>query len=148
MRRTVDSRLAKLVAGIAIKPCRNSGNHGVKDCAHTSGTPLDVLCTGLTVSMGSFQLSQFSVNAHYLALRATVKKLVVSTALLFATVTANQAVACDMGAIETWVAAACQRNGCETKSTTKNSAQGCDGSNCTALHSDVRPELSRRLTAK
>ena len=43
MRRTVDSRLAKLVAGIAIKPCRNSGNHGVKDCAHTSGTPFDVL---------------------------------------------------------------------------------------------------------
>ena len=48
-----------------------------------------------------------------------MKKLVVSTAFLFATVTANQAVACDMGAIETWVAAACQRNGCETKSTTK-----------------------------
>ena len=36
------------------------------------------------------------------------KKLVISTAFLFATVTANQAVACDMGAIETWVAAACQ----------------------------------------
>jgi len=96
--------------------------------------------------MGSFQLSQFSVNAHYLALRTTVKKLVVLTA--FATVTANQAVACDMGAIETWVAAACQRNGCETKSTTKNSAEGCDGSNCTALYSVARPELSRRLTAK
>jgi hypothetical protein len=105
-------------------------------------------CTGLIVSMGSFQLSQFSVNAHYLALRTTVKKLVVSTTFLFATVTANEAVACDMGAIETWVAAACQRNGCETKSTTKNSAEGCDGSNCTALYSVVRPELSRRLTAK
>ena len=63
-------------------------------------------CAGLIVSMGSFQLSQFSVNTHYLALRTTVKKLVVSTAFLFATVTANQAVACDMGAIETWVAAA------------------------------------------
>jgi hypothetical protein len=55
------------------------------------------------------------------------EKLVVLTAFLFATVTANQAVACDMGAIETWVAAAWQRNGCETKSTTKNSAEGCDG---------------------
>jgi hypothetical protein len=132
---------------IAIKPCRNSGNHGVKDCAHASGTPLDVL-HWLIVSMGSFQLSQISVNAHYLALRTTVKKLVVSTALLFATVTANQAVACDMGAIETWVAAACQRNGCEIKSTTKNSAEGCDGSNCTALYSVARPELSRLLTAK
>jgi hypothetical protein len=53
-----------------------------------------------------------------------VKKLVVLTTFLFATVT-DQAVACDMGAIETWVAAACQRNGCETKSTTKNSSEGC-----------------------
>ena len=104
--------------------------------------------TGLIVSMGSFQLSHFSVNTRYLALRTTVKKLVVLTAFLFATVTANQAVACDMGAIETWVAAACQRNGCETKSTTKNSAEGCDASNCTALYSVARPELSRRLTAK
>ena len=75
-------------------------------------------CTGLIVSMGSFQLSHFSVNTRYLALRTTVKKLVVLTTFLFATVT-DQAVACDMGAIETWVAAACQRNGCETKSTTK-----------------------------
>jgi hypothetical protein len=98
--------------------------------------------------MGSFQLSHFSVNTRYLALRTTVKKLVVLTAFLFATVTANQAVACDMGAIETWVAAACQRNGCETKSTTKNSAEGCDASYCTALYSVSRPELSRRLTAK
>jgi hypothetical protein len=69
------------------------------------------------------------------ALRTTVKKLVVLIAFLFATVTANQAVACDMGAIETWVAAACQRNGCETKSTTKNSAEGCDDSNCAELYS-------------
>ena len=53
---------------------------------------------------GSFQLSQFGVNTHYLALRTTVKKIVVLTAFLSATVTANQAVACDMGAIETWVA--------------------------------------------
>jgi hypothetical protein len=98
--------------------------------------------------MGSFQLSQFRVNTHNLTLRTTVKKLVVLTAFLFATVTANQAVACDMGAIETWVAAACQRNGCETKSTTKNSAEGCDASYCTALYSVSRPELSRRLTAK
>jgi hypothetical protein len=97
---------------------------------------------------GSFQLSQFGVNTHYLALRTTVKKIVVLTAFLSATVTANQAVACDMGAIETWVAAACQRNGCETKSTTKNSTEGCDGSNCTALYSVGRPELSRRLTAQ
>ena len=77
-----------------------------------------------------------------------MKKLAVLTVFLFATVTAIQAVACDMGAIETWVAAACQRNGCEAKSTTKNSAEGCDGSNCTALYSVGRPELSRRLTAK
>jgi hypothetical protein len=98
--------------------------------------------------MGSFQLSQFSVNAHYLALRTTVKKLVVLTAFLFATVTANQAAACDMGAIETWVAAVCQGNGCETKSTTEKAAEGCDGSNCTALYSVARPELSKRLTAK
>jgi len=96
--------------------------------------------------MGSFQLSQFSVNAHYLALRTTVKKLVVSTAFLFPTVTANQAVACDMGAIETWVAAACQDNACETKSITENSAKGCDGSNCTKRYSVVRPS-SRRLIA-
>jgi hypothetical protein len=77
-----------------------------------------------------------------------MKKLVVLSAFLFATVTANQAVACDMGAIETWVAAACQRNGCETKPTTEKSAEGCDGSNCTELYSVVRPELSRRLAAK
>jgi hypothetical protein len=98
--------------------------------------------------MGSFQLSQFRVNTHNLTLRTTVKKLVVLTAFLFATVTANQAVACDMGAIETWVAAACQRNGCGTNSTAKNSADGCNGSNCTELYSVVRPELSTRLTAK
>jgi hypothetical protein len=102
----------------------------------------------LIVSIGSFQLSQFSLIHITFALRTTVKKLVVSTALLFATVTGNQAVACDMGAIETWVAAVCQRNGCETKSTTKNAAEGCDGSNCTALYSVVRPELRRRLTGK
>jgi hypothetical protein len=77
-----------------------------------------------------------------------MKKRVLLAAFLFAAMMANQAVACDMGAIETWVAAACQRNGCETKSTTKNSAEGCDGSNCTALYSVGRPELSRRLTAK
>ena len=41
-----------------------------------------------------------------------MKKLVVLSAFAFATMTANQAVACDMGAIEAWVAAACQRNGC------------------------------------
>jgi hypothetical protein len=48
-----------------------------------------------------------------------MKKRVLLAAFLFAAMMANQAVACDMGAIETWVAAACQRNGCETKSTTK-----------------------------
>jgi len=98
--------------------------------------------------MGSFQLSQFSVNTHYLALRTTMKKFVVLTAFLFATVVVNQAVACDMGAIETWVAAACQGNGCEAKSTAKNSADGCNGSNCTELYSVVRSDLSRPLTAK
>ena len=76
-----------------------------------------------------------------------MKKLVVSVAVLFAAVTAKQALACDMGAIEAWVATACQDNGCETKSTNENSAKGCDGSNCTERYSAVRPELSSRPTA-
>jgi hypothetical protein len=75
-----------------------------------------------------------------------MKKLVVLSAFAFATMTANQAVACDMGAIETWVAAACQRNGCETKSPTEKSAEGCVGGNCTELYSDVRPELEQTST--
>jgi hypothetical protein len=49
-----------------------------------------------------------------------MKKLIVSAAFLFAIAVANQAAACDMGAIEAWVAAACHGNGCETKSTTEN----------------------------
>jgi hypothetical protein len=57
-----------------------------------------------------------------------MNKLRVLTAFLFAIAAANQALACDMGAIETWVAAACQDNACETKSITGNSAKGCDGS--------------------
>ena len=73
-----------------------------------------------------------------------MKKLVVLTAFLFATMMTNRAVACDMGAIETWVAAASKSNGCETKSIAKNSAVGCDGSGCTELYSVVRPELSGR----
>jgi hypothetical protein len=77
-----------------------------------------------------------------------MKKLVVLAAFLFAAMTAPQAVACDMGAIEMWVAAACRSNGCETKSTAENSAKSCDGGNCTELYSVVRPELSTRLTAK
>jgi hypothetical protein len=76
-----------------------------------------------------------------------MRKLVVSIAFPLAIMTANQAAACDMGAIETWVAAACERNGCEAKSATENLAEGCDGSNCTARYSPARPELSRRLTA-
>jgi hypothetical protein len=35
--------------------------------------------------------------------RTTMKKLVVLSAFAFATMTANQSVACDMGAIEAWV---------------------------------------------
>ena len=54
------------------------------------------------------------------ALRIPMKKLIVSAAFLFAIAVANQAAACDMGAIEAWVAAACHGNGCETKSTTEN----------------------------
>jgi hypothetical protein len=61
--------------------------------------------------------------------------------LLLDTVTSHQAAACDMGAIETWVASVCQRSDCVTKSTTKNSAEGCDESNCTKLHPDVRSRL-------
>ncbi len=74
-------------------------------------------------------------------------KLVAVTAFLLAIVTANQTVACDMGAIETWVAAACQRGGCETKLTSENFAEGCDGSNCTVRYSIERSEPGRRLTA-
>jgi hypothetical protein len=75
-----------------------------------------------------------------------VKKLVVSTAFLFAIAAVNQAAACDMGAIETWVAAACTGNACETIPTPEKSAKGCDGSNCTERYSAV-PSLSTRLTA-
>jgi hypothetical protein len=75
-----------------------------------------------------------------------MNKLRVLTAFLFAIAAANQALACDMGAIETWVAAACQDNACETKSITEDSAKGCDGSNCTKRYSVVRPP-SRRLIA-
>jgi hypothetical protein len=72
-----------------------------------------------------------------------MKKIVLAAAFLLATLAAGQAVACDMGAIETWVAAACQRDGCETKSTAEKPAAGCDGSNCTKLHSVARPEPGR-----
>jgi hypothetical protein len=75
-----------------------------------------------------------------------MKKLAVATAFLFAIAAADQAVACDMGAIETWVAAACQDTACEAKSTTERLAKGCDGSNCSVRYSAV-PPLSRRLTA-
>jgi len=44
-----------------------------------------------------------------------MSKLFISIALLLI-IAANQAAACDMGAIETWVAAACQRDGCEGES--------------------------------
>jgi hypothetical protein len=76
-----------------------------------------------------------------------MSKLFISIAFLLIIVAADQAVACDMGAIETWVAAACQRDGCEAKSTAENLTEGCDGSNCTQRYSLVRPEPSRRLTA-
>jgi hypothetical protein len=76
-----------------------------------------------------------------------MSKLHASIAFLLAIVAANQAVACDMGAIETWVAEACQRNGCDAKSTAENLTESCDGSNCAERYSLVRPELSRRLTA-
>jgi hypothetical protein len=75
-----------------------------------------------------------------------MKKLVVATAFLCAIAAADRAVACDMGAIETWVAAACQDNACEAKSTAETSAKGCDGTNCTERYS-VAPPLSTRLTA-
>jgi hypothetical protein len=75
-----------------------------------------------------------------------MKKLVVATALLFAIAAANQAAACDMGAIETWVAAACKDSVCETISIAEKSAEGCDGSHCTVRYSVV-PPLTTRLTA-
>jgi len=70
-----------------------------------------------------------------------MKWFAVSAAFVFSTVTAQQAVACDMGAIETWVALVCGVNGCATKSITKHSAEGCDGSNCTKLPGEVRLKL-------
>lgn len=75
-----------------------------------------------------------------------MRTLLASTALLFAIVTASQAAACDMGAIETWVAAVCERDGCETKSIGENLAAGCNGSNCTKRYSVERAEPNRRLT--
>ena len=72
-----------------------------------------------------------------------MKKLVVLAAFLLSTVTTHQAVACDMGAIDTWVASACQGNSCATKLTTQQSAEGCDGSNCTKLQPDARSKLNR-----
>ncbi len=76
-----------------------------------------------------------------------MKELVVLAAFLLTTAAAKQAVACDMGAIATWVAAACQANGCEMTSTNEKSGERCDGSNCTKLYSAVRPEPSRRPAA-
>jgi hypothetical protein len=77
-----------------------------------------------------------------------MNRLAVLAAVLCVIAAATQAVACDMGAIETWVAAACQSNDCYTKTITENSAGRCDSSNCAELYSNVRSELSRRLTAK
>ena len=105
-------------------------------------------CTGLIVSMGSFQLSQFSVNTHYLALRTTVKKIVVLTAFLFATVVSIKLWRATWAPSRRGLPQPANGNGREAKSTAKNSADGCNGSNCTELYSVVRPDLSRRLTAK
>ena len=71
-----------------------------------------------------------------------MKKLVVLAAFLLSTVTTHQAVACDMGAIDLGCLA-CQGNSCATKLTTQQSAEGCDGSNCTKLQPDARSKLNR-----
>ena len=57
-----------------------------------------------------------------------MKKLFVLAVLLLGPAMTQQAAACDMAAIETWVATACNGNRCLTA---QKSAQGCDGSNCT-----------------
>ena len=60
-----------------------------------------------------------------------MKKLIVFAVLLFGPAMTQQAAACDMGAIETWVASACNGNTCGTQPTSQQPARGCDGSNCT-----------------
>ena len=62
-----------------------------------------------------------------------MKKPAVLAAFLLAALTMDQAKACDMGAIESWVAAACKGNACATKRSPQQPAQACDGSNCTRL---------------
>jgi hypothetical protein len=62
-----------------------------------------------------------------------MKTLVTVAALLLGTVAMHLAKACDMGAIESWVAAACKGSACAAKPIAQHPAQGCDGSNCTKL---------------
>ena len=73
---------------------------------------------------GSFQLSQFGVKTA--ALRTTVKKIVVLTAFLSATVTANQAVVCDRAPSRRGLPR--PANGTVARQNQpKNSTEGCDG---------------------
>ena len=60
-----------------------------------------------------------------------MKKLFVLAILLFGPAMTQQAAACDMAAIETWVASACNGKRCATQPTAQQPARGCDGSNCT-----------------
>ena len=49
-----------------------------------------------------------------------MKKLIVFAVLLFGPAMTQQAAACDMGAIETWVASACNGNTCGTNRPTSS----------------------------
>jgi hypothetical protein len=60
-----------------------------------------------------------------------VKKLIVLTVLLLGPEMTQQAPACDMAAIESWVSTTCNGNRCAAHPTAEQRHQGCDDSNCT-----------------
>ena len=59
-----------------------------------------------------------------------MKKLFVLTVLLLGPEMTQQAAACDMAAIKSWVSTTCNGNRCAAQPTAQP-PQGCDGSNCT-----------------
>ena len=56
-----------------------------------------------------------------------MKTLIIATAFVFGVAGAHQAAACDMGAIETVVRAACPGEGCASKPVSHQTAQDCNG---------------------
>lgn len=62
-----------------------------------------------------------------------MKTLVIVAALLLGTLATHPAKACDMGAIESWVAPDCKGSACAAKPVAQHPAAVCDGSNCTKL---------------